>query len=362
MFRIVDRYVFKEAAQTWLGVTTVLLFILLSNQFARVLGDAAKDKIPKDVVFSVIGLTVTQYLTIIVPFGLFLAIMLAMARLYRDSEMPSLMAVGVGPGNLYRPLAWLAVPLALGVGYLSLVISPLAIETVERITAEARRNVDLAAIEPGRFIATRGDGGVIYAEGVEADGSLRDVFVQRRLPNNVVEVVVAERGFQRNDTDNDRRIIVLENGRRYEGVPGTHEFRIIEFKEHGLPFAVRPLESVDLDPEAQSLSWLLEQRTPAALAELQWRVSIPLSVLVLAYLAVPLSRSQPRQGRYGKIAIGVLIYLIYFNLLGAAKVWVEQEKLPAYVGIWWVHVAVVSLALGLYAQHNGWLRGLRPAK
>ncbi|MEO0578909.1 MAG: LptF/LptG family permease [Pseudomonadota bacterium] len=139
MIRTLSRHVFAEAAQTWLGVTGVLLFILLSNQFARVLGDAAKDKIPKDAVFSVIGLTALQYLTILVPFAVFLAIMLSQARLYRDSEMPAMMACGVSPASLYRPLGWLALPLAALVGYLALFVGPAATLEVERIGAEAKR-------------------------------------------------------------------------------------------------------------------------------------------------------------------------------------------------------------------------------
>lgn len=363
MFRTIDRYVFKEALQAWFSVTGILLFILLSNQFARVLGDAAKDKIPKDAVFQVIGLTATQYLTIIGPFGLFLAIMLAMARLYRDSEMPAMMALRIGPATLYRPLAWLVLPLAGLVGYLALVTGPHAILAVERITAEAGRNVDLAALEPGRFVETGSSGAVIYAESIQEDGSLVNVFVERRAEaGGVVEVVVAERGFQTEASEDDHRFIVLQNGRRYEGVPGTHEFRLIEFKEHGLPFAIRAAAEVELEPESRSVSDLLADGSPAAIAELQWRISIPLSVIVLAFLAVPLSRSQPRQGRYGKLAIGVLIYIIYFNLLGAAKVWVEQEKIPAYVGMWWVHAAVVLLGVGVYAIHNGWLAGFRRSR
>src|SRR5690606_30753254 len=101
-----------ETAQTWLAVTGVLLFILLTNQFARVLGEVAKDDLPKDAVFQVIGLTALQYLTILIPIGVFLSIMRAMGRFYRDSEMPAMMACRVGPGSVYRPLVWLVLPLA----------------------------------------------------------------------------------------------------------------------------------------------------------------------------------------------------------------------------------------------------------
>ena len=151
MFRILDRYIFREIAQSWLAVTMVLLAILLTNQFARVLGDVAKDKLPKDAIFQIIGLTGLQYLTILVPIGLFLSIMLALGRLYRDSEMPAMMACRVGPLDIYRPLSWLLIPLALAVGWLAMDVAPMALTEIERVGVEARRQADLSSIEPGRF-------------------------------------------------------------------------------------------------------------------------------------------------------------------------------------------------------------------
>ena len=139
MRRILDRYIFREIAWTWLGVTMVLLLILLTNQFARILGDVAKGHLPKDAAFEVIGLSAAQYMTIIIPIGLFLSIMLALGRLYRDSEMPAMMACRVGPGGIYRPLMWLLVPLAGIVAWLSIDLGPRAMQAVERIGAEDPR-------------------------------------------------------------------------------------------------------------------------------------------------------------------------------------------------------------------------------
>ncbi|MEL6950339.1 MAG: LPS export ABC transporter permease LptF [Pseudomonadota bacterium] len=360
MFRILDRYILREAAQTWVSVTGVLLAILLSNQFARVLGDAARDKIAKDAVFSVIGLTALQYLTILIPFGLFLAVMLALARLYSDSELPAMMACRVGPGGLYRPVAWLALPLAALVAWLALVIAPQSLAKIEVIGAETQRRMDLSAIEAGRFVEAGDEGTVIFAEQIDGDGSLVNVFLQRRLDNEV-EVVLAKRGTQRNG-DDDVRYIVLSDGRRYLGVPGAAQFQIVEFTEYGLPFTLPAAEVGELKPEAKSTAELLGTRDPLEIAELQWRVSVPLATLVLALLAVPLSRSQPRQGRYGKLAIGVLVFIIYFNLIGAAKVWVEREQIDPRIGIWFVHAAMAFIAMAMVASQNGWFGRFRPSR
>ena len=151
MSSILSRYIFKETAQTWLVVTFVLLLILLTNQFAEVLGDAAASRLPKEAVFLVMGLTSLQYLTILIPVGLFLSIMLALGRLYRDSEMAALMACGIGPGGLYRPLILFALLLAAFVGWLALVVSPSAIRQVAVIAEQARQRLDLRVLEAGRL-------------------------------------------------------------------------------------------------------------------------------------------------------------------------------------------------------------------
>ncbi len=353
MFRILDRYLFREVAQTWASVTLVLLFILLTNQFARVLGDVAKDKLPKDAVFQIIGLTGLQYLTILVPIALFLAIMLALGRLYADSEMPAMMACRVGPGGVFRPLTWLIVPLVAGVAWLAMDVGPRALTAIERIGIEARRQADLASIEPGKFINAGEDDAVVYAERVLGQGVVEGVFLQSRSDSGEVEVVVAERGEQRDAEDPNTRFFVLQDGRRYTGVPGTARFTVIEFGEHGIPYRLPAVGDPELEPRAMRTVDLLGATDREQVAELHWRLGVPLSTLILAIIAVPLARSQPRQGRYGRIAVGLLVFIIYFNLLSAGKAWVEQGDVPPVVGIWWVHALMLSLALGLLAVQNG---------
>lgn len=358
MTRILDRYIFREITMTWLGVTMVLLLILLTNQFARVLGDVAKGKLPKDAAFDVIGLSAAQYLTVLVPIGLFLSIMLALGRLYRDSEMPAMMACRVGPSGIYRPMMWLLVPLAASVAWLSIEGAPMALTAIDRIGAEARREADLASIEPGRFTVFGPDQAVVYGERITAEGQMEKVFMQRLVDDGRVEVVIAERGEQLASEDKNTRMLVLHNGRRYEGIPGTTGFRVVEFAEHGIPYQLPSLRATDPRPRAMSFSRLAQSRELEHIAEMQWRVSIPLATIILAILAVPLSRSQPRSGRYGRLAIGLLVFIIYLNMLSAAKAWIEQATLSPLLGLWWVHGCVLLFTLGLLAVQNGWHRRL----
>lgn len=358
MTRILDRYIFREIATAWLGVTMVLLLILLTNQFARVLGDVAKGKLPKDAAFDVIGLSAVQYLTILVPIGLFLAIMLALGRLYRDSELPAMMACRVGPAGIYRPMSWLMVPLVLGVAWLSIEGGPWAMTNVDRIGAEARRQADLASIEPGQFTVFGPDRAVVYGHAVRPDGQMEKVFMQRKVDDGSIEVVIAEIGEMVESDDPDVRLLVLHDGRRYEGVPGTTEFRVIEFAEHGVPYRLPSVKTSEPRPRAMAFLELMRSEEPEHVAEFQWRLGIPLSTVILAILAVPLSRSQPRAGRYGRLAIGLLVFIIYLNMMSAAKAWIEQSSISPALGIWWVHGCMLLFALGLLAVQNGYHKRL----
>ena len=358
MFRILDRYIFREIASTWLGVTVVLLLILLTNQFARVLGDVAKGKLPKDAAFDVIGLSALQYLTILIPIGLFLAVMLALGRLYRDSELPAMMACRVGPSGIYRPLFWLLLPLSLSVAWLSIDLGPGALQAIERVGAEARREADLASIEPGRFVSIA-DTAVVYGERVRKDGVMENVFLQRQLVDGGLEVVVARLGEQVESDDPDIRFLVLHEGRRYEGIPGTSEFRVVEFLEHGIPYHLPSLEPPDPRPRAMTFQSLILSDELQHIAELQWRVGVPIATIILAILAVPLSRTQPRAGRYGRLAIGLLVFIIYLNMLSAAKAWIEQGSLSPSLGLWWVHGVVLLFAFALLGHQNMFFRKIR---
>lgn len=348
MRSVAERYLLRETTQTWLVVTAVLLLILVTNQFASVLGDAAASRLPKDALLEVMALTSLQYLTILIPVGLFLAVLIALGRLYRDSEMYALMACGIGPAQLYRPLLVLAGTLATVVGYVALVVSPDAAAQVRLIAEEMRARSDLSVIEAGRFVGFGQADAVVYAEQVAPDGRLRNVFVQRREAGGI-EVIVAAEAWQALTADPDVRMLTFADGRRYEGTPGTADFRIVEFAEHGIPYSLPARIELAEEPESRSAAELLRSADPADVAELQWRLSVPVMLLVLTLLAVPLSNSSPRQGRYAGLRAGVLVYVTYANLLGAARVWTERGKLPPYLGLWWVHLLFVAVALLMLA-------------
>jgi lipopolysaccharide export system permease protein len=148
---------------------------------------------------------------------------------------------------------------------------------------------------------------------------------------------------------------VLYNGRHYEGVPGKGEFLVVEsFDEHGIPVRVERDEEFVEVAAAKPTFDLLRSPKLADRAELHWRLSLPLSLFVLGLLAVPLSRTAPREGRYARLGVALFIYLIYTNLLSIGRVWIESGVMSDAVGLWWVHALVALMAVWMLAREGGW--------
>ena len=344
-----QRYVLREVVQTWLAVTGVLVAILVSNQLSRVLGQAAENEYGRGVVFDLIALGAIMNLSIIVPVGLLLAVVLTLGRMYHDSEMAALQACGFGPARLLVPLYCFAAVIAVGLAWLVFVQVPRADAQVQLLRTSAIKEAQFGQLDAGRFRAFSGGDAVFYAERVDQEGVLHNVFVQRETAGRI-EVALAETATY-SKVSQGAHLVTLFNGRRYEGVPGKQDFRIIEFREHGIPIAA-PTETVTLtDPDTKPTRALLGSSAPSDIAQLQFRTSTPLMALVLTLIAVPLSRLRPRQGRYARVGFAIVVYFVYSNLLSAAKIWIEKGELAPVLGVWWVHAAALAFGLYLVMRH-----------
>ncbi len=341
----VQRYVLREVVQTWLAVTGVLVAILVSNQLSRVLGQAADNQYGRGVVFDLIALGTVMYLSVIVPVGLLLAMVLTLGRMYHDSEMAALQACGFGPARLLVPLFCFAAVIAVGLGWLAFEQVPRADSQVQLLRQSALKEAEFGQLDAGRFRAFSGGDAVFYAERVDQEGVLHNVFVQRENAGRI-EVALAETATYSRASSDSMHLVTLFNGRRYEGIPGKDDFRVIEFREHGIPIATPQDIRSSSDPDTKPTRLLWGSSDPSDIAQLQFRASTPLMALVLTLVAVPLSKLRPRQGRYTQVGFALVVYYIYSNLLSASKIWVEKGDLPPAIGVWWVHAA--ALALGLY--------------
>jgi lipopolysaccharide export system permease protein len=341
----VERYLLREVVQTWLGVTGVLVAILLANQLSRVLGQAADNQYGRHIVIDLIALGAVMNLSVIVPVGLLLAVVLTLGRMYHDSEITALRACGYGPNRMLLPLSGFAAVIAVGLAWLTFVQVPRADREVQLLRQSAIKEAQFGQLDAGRFRAFSGGDIVFYAEHVGADGVLHNVFLQRQIADRV-EVALANSATYSKGAEDGSHLVTLFDGRRYEGIPGHAEFRVIEFREHGIPIATPASTGGAQDPDAKPTEELLGSLAPEDIAQLQIRGSAPIMAMLLTLIAVPLSRLQPRQGRYARVGAAIVAYFLYSNLLSVAKVWLAKGDLSPLVGVWWVHL--LALCVGLY--------------
>lgn len=356
-----DRYLIREFAQSTFAVLVVVLIVLVGGAFADVLQDVARGKVPAGMLLAQLGLVFLTWLPLLLPLAVMLGLMLAMGRLYRDAEMPVLVSIGVGPRRMLRPLAGMALPIVAVVGACSLWLGPWADRTSATMIEEAGRNLLVAGMEPGRFTELPGGGGVIYIGGMSPESrEMQRVFVYRQKDERF-DVTTAQTGTLSVQNDQDR-YLDLAQGFQVEGPLGAgRDYRLMRYagNEVHLPPDLSPRRKQDAI-ELQPTLALLRDPRPEADAQVHARIAPPLMTLAFALLAIPLSRSSPRQARYGSLAIGFLIYLFGVFLMMLGTQWLEDGKVPAMLGLWWLLVPLLTAAVWLYAR-DGAIRRPRAA-
>ncbi len=315
------------------------------------MAEAAAGTLPAEVVFPLVLVKLSAGLPVLLPLAFFVAVLLALGRLHRDGEVVAMMAGGIGVPRVASMLLPLASLLAAIVAVLSCVAGPRLASLEDSLTARARGEAEIAGLLAGSFNHF-GDGGVVYIESIDEDRrTMRNVFVRVVRPGRD-EVLTAERAHQSLQGPVDHRFMILENGYRYAGVAGRADFAITRFERYAvrLDAVIRIVERSSLDAVRTSVLW--SSRQPEHVAELQWRLSLPVSALLLALLAVPLSRTGARAGRYARLLLAVVLYFIYSNGLGIARNLVERGELSGWVGLWPVHIVVLAVALAMLKRQS----------
>ena len=353
--RILDRYLMKEMLVTWLAVLIVLLVIMIGNVLGRSLSSVTDGAIQADMLLILVGVKSISLLVTLIPLGLYLGILLAHGRFYRDNEMSVMQACGVGWVDLLRPTAVIGVLGVIFISILTVFASPWAARYEQQLKQTIRDQSALSLVTPGTFIESS-DGNTVFCarQSHPERTQFHDVFMYRQKGEGMPAVDSARVASYQVDPETGDEYLVFTDGQTSVGKPGDDEYTITDFKRQGI---LRPREETGeprLIIKGKRLSELWGTGDAADQAELQWRISIPLAALLLALLAVPLSYTSPREGRFGKIAIAILIYIPYANLLVLMRKWIAAGTVPPWVGLWPVHIAIACLILVLLARRVGW--------
>ena len=344
---IIDRYLLRQLVAAFVACLLVLVLVSMGGLVADLLSKIARGKLPPGLLVSQLGLRALDFLPLLLPLSLFLAVLLAYGRMYRDSEMAVLASAGMGIRRLARPLVWLAVPVAIGVGLTSLWLSPAALRTSQAMIEAANKSLLVAGLEPGRFVEIPGRNGVVYISQMDDDGrNFQRLFVHNERDGRI-DVVTAQAGELFQESQGEERYLRLTDGFRVEGALGSDAFRMMRFAGNDIRLPDVEPGHVGRVEQRMTTHELARVDAPVERAELHWRLATPLATLILALLALPLAHSPPRSARYGRVLVALLGYILYLNLLALGRAFLASGTIPAWAGLWWVHLPAAAIALYL---------------
>ena len=365
---LIGRYLTKEILHTFFGVMAVVLLIALSNKLVRLISKAASGEIAPDLLFQMIFFQIPELLAFLLPVGLFLAILLCYSRFFNDNEIPVMLACGVSWTQLLKSALLISFLVMALVGALTCYWTPKIAQYRENLLSEGGPMLLVQTVTPGRFHSLQSDRLVFYVAESNTDRSeLKRIFIADELKEKNDEshrsFLTAATGKVITDPKTGATYLKLIDGQRYHGSPGERDYSVLSFETYQRLLEGKSTPEGVYFHRTMPTSMLWSSSNPSNYAELQWRLSLPLSAPLLALLALPLSRTTPRSGRYSRIFAAFIICIIYFNLLTISKRWVASSHLSPEIGVWWVHLLLFTISIILLIQVSGrldkWLQVIK---
>jgi lipopolysaccharide export system permease protein len=338
-----------------MAVLLVLLAIFISQHFVRVLADASDGEFPASLVMTLLGLNLPYLAVLVVPLSLFLGILVAHGRMYAESEMVVFHGVGISEWYITRVTLLLALANMLLTGFLSIYVTPWAEETQNKVLDNAKSEAGLAALTQGRFQTSPNGRAVLFVERIGRDNRLDKVFVAQ-LPDledgsGEANIVVAKSGSVIEDEAGAQRLR-LNDGTQYQNTPKQLDYQVAEFVGYEMQIKEQEVDQRRRKLSALPIDQLLDTEGPGAVAEFHWRLAIPLAIPFMTLIAVPMARVNVRQGKFAKMFPAILLYLGYFGLMIAGRKALEDEVIPAYLGMWWIHASALFMGILLLSKER----------
>jgi lipopolysaccharide export system permease protein len=329
------------------GVVFATLFtVMVTTTLIRMLGRAAGGKVDTASLVPLIAFSAINALPILLVLTLYISVLLAITRAYRDSEMVVWFASGRSLSDWIRPVLGFAAPFVALIALVAFVAGPWASRQTSEYRSRFEQREDVSQVAAGQFRESASSSRVFFVEAISDDQrSVRNVFVTQQQAGRLTLVVAAGGSIEGDETG--ERFLVLEKGRRYDGEADAPAFRLMEFERYGLRLEPKAAAVRDESSKVKGTLQLLADPTPRNLGELLWRIGLPVSAVVLALLAIPLSSFNPRAGRSVNLIVALLVYVTYSNLLSLSQAWVSQGRASFSVAVWAAHAALLAIA--------GWL-------
>ena len=346
--KILEKYLLKEILRSSLSVLLIFMVILTSNTMLRLIEEASAGTFPTYLLFPVIFVKITQYSIYIIPISLFFGIIISLGRFYNSNEMAVISASGQSIFDMAGIIKKIIIPSFFIVALFSLYITPSVTEYRSKLEHRLNNEERIEEIKPGRFASSQNGKATFFVESSDKN-ILNKIFFSS---SNEIGLTVenSKSATYYKDPDN-HRFLLLKNGVIVETLSSVNaNTKTTRYEEHGLMLGKELISFDDNSLEAKNTYDLFMSNDLASRAEFQARFMLPLATLLLGFLAIPLSYSSPRKGRYDKIFLGALVYFVYFIGMSVTKKMFLLELTPNFLGLWWLHVIVVAIIAGIYYQ------------
>lgn len=340
----------KELFYTAIATILILTGVVVAQRIVYVFRLAAKGIIPNDTIDTILVFNLLKHLPLLLSITLFLTILMALSRWYKDSEMIVWLSSGLSLSKLVKPIIYFSIPTILLIGFLSLLVSPWAVQKVEEYKNGLKTRDEFSAISPGIFKESKSDNRILYVEGFsELGNTVNNVFIQS-YQNGKLGVMVSSKG-KRYTNEKGENYIVLLDGKRYEGGRKTEEFTTVKYKEYGIliekniPSLSAASARVSKMEAKKTIELIGNLSNKKFQAEFLWRLSLPISTFILILIAIPLSFNNPRSGRSMNIVSAILIFVIYNNAVSISNSLIATGQLSIWIGSWLSHFIFLSIAI-----------------
>jgi lipopolysaccharide export system permease protein len=316
-------------------ICIVLVFIFGCYISTRFWEDAVHGLLSGATVFQLVLLRIIIALEVLLPTTFFLSVVIALSRFYQNGEITAMFASGINMARITLAVFLLSLMVAAIVAVLSLYIRPWAWTQYFLLKAQSEARFDLTRMQSGNFYEV-GDGErVIFADKVHTRESRAEgVFILNKKKSSL-QIIYAERADQNNVKASDNPVIAFKNGHLYEFPDSSEKGVVLQFRNAAMPLrlgdAILPSHKV----KAAATRSLVPAENLEEIAELEWRIITPISSILLALLAIPLSRSSPRQRQRFNTLAAILIFAVYYNFSAIAKKLVSQGVIGIFPGIFW---------------------------
>ncbi len=350
--KLIERYIAREILLPFTVVLLILVGLYASFVSARLLTGAVTETLGVAALLKLVFLKTLIALEVLIPVALYISVIIGLDRLNKDQELNIIRSVGVSGARIVLTVLTVAIPVGILSGALSAYARPWAYSESYILDAQAEAEFNTNRFQAGRFYGSEKTGRVVYVRSKDnATNEMEGIFHYIKKKEGS-EIVIAQHASQVHPaTQEERPHILLSDGIVYELSKTASVDDMIQFED--MTYFIDKDFVLKYRRKAAATRTLWESSQPHDIAELQWRISRPLSTILMALLAVTYIRIAPRQEKIERIyVIAALVFAAYYNLSGLAKTWVEQKVVGSIPGVWWLDMLILAFLVGYAVLSN----------